>query len=53
MPKNKAIIIATESLTTNLLYEALQKNFDISKVIIENKISKFNIIKGRIKKIGL
>jgi folate-dependent phosphoribosylglycinamide formyltransferase PurN len=53
MSKTKAVIIATEGLTTNLLFESLQSQFDISKVIIENKISRSVVIRRRMKKIGL
>lgn len=50
---NKAIIIATEGLTTRLLYNALSAHWDITQVIIEEKISSKDVVKGRIKKVGV
>lgn len=53
MPGNKALIIATEGLTTNLLFESLSKEFEIQGVIIESSVSKLSVLKNRIQKIGL
>lgn len=50
--KHKAVIIATQGTTTNLLYNELQKHWNISAVILENPVSKKKIIKGRLKKVG-
>lgn len=50
--KKKIIILATEGLSTNLLYHSLKKNFIIDSVIIEEKISRKVLLKNRIKKLG-
>lgn len=49
----KIIFLAGKGEGTLFMYNALKDNFSIDKVIIENKISKMIIIKGRIKKFGL
>jgi len=51
--KKNVIILATEGQTTNLLYNQLAENYNVQKVILENKISKKTILKNRIKKLGL
>jgi len=51
--KKSVTILATKGQTTNLLYNALVKQFDVKNVIIENNISKKLIIQNRIKKIGV
>ncbi|MFK8046421.1 MAG: formyl transferase [Crocinitomicaceae bacterium] len=53
MTKKTAIIIATKGITTNLLFETLSEQLDVKSVLIEQKISKSIILKGRIKKVGL
>jgi len=53
LTKKTAIIIATEGITTNLLYETLSVELDIQSVLIERPVSKATILKRRIKKIGL
>jgi len=50
---DKVIIIATEGLTTNLLYETLSKSVDVDRVFIEPHESKRAIIKRRLKKPGV
>ena len=45
MSRNKALIIASDGLTTNLLYEVLSKDFDLVKVLIEEKEGKNTFIK--------
>lgn len=52
MKSNNVVILATEGLTTNLLYNELLLHFDHVHVIIENKISKRQILRNRAKKIG-
>jgi folate-dependent phosphoribosylglycinamide formyltransferase PurN len=51
--QNNAIIIATEGLTTNLLFESVGSNFNVSRVILEEKISGGTVAKRRVKKLGL
>jgi len=51
--KKNIVILATEGITTNMLFHKLEKYFNIKTVIIENKISKKIILKNRIKKLGL
>lgn len=52
LDKKKIVILATEGLTTNLLYNELLKYYDVQKVILENKISKKVFLKNRVKCIG-
>ncbi len=52
MSKLRAVIIATEGITTNLLFEALSSKIDVKKVLIEKPNSKSKILKRRIKSIG-
>lgn len=53
MTKKNILILATEGLTTNLLYNQLAQHFNIQDVIIEDKISAKIILKSRIKTLGL
>lgn len=52
MQNKKVIIIATPSLTTNLLYEGLSRQTEVSAVFIAPQESKVAIIKRRFKKLG-
>jgi len=53
LTKPTIVILATEGLTTNLLYNTLLNHFDVKGVIIEAKISKKIILKNRAKRVGL
>ena len=53
MQKAKVLILATQGVTTNLLYNSLAEKAIISTVILENAESKKAIIKRRIKKLGV
>jgi folate-dependent phosphoribosylglycinamide formyltransferase PurN len=53
MSKNRAIILATEGLTTDLLYQGISDEIDIAAVIIEKRESSAQKIKRRVKKIGV
>jgi len=53
LTKPTIVILATEGLTTNLLYNTLLKHFDVKGVIIEAKIAKKIILKNRVKRVGL
>ena len=53
MQKTKAIILATEGITTNLLYHTLSNHFDTVEVMLESKVSKWTFIKTRLKKLGI
>lgn len=50
--KNKAIILAQDGLTTNLLVEEVSKFWDIQKVIVEDDPSPIDMLKKRAKKVG-
>lgn len=55
MLKNKVpkiLLLATSSRSTNIFYHSVNDNYQINKVIIENKENKILFIKRRIKKIG-
>jgi methionyl-tRNA formyltransferase len=49
----KIVLLGTKSQTILFMYNALKYNFRIDKVIIENRVSNIQIIKGRIKKLGI
>lgn len=49
----KLLILATDSASTNILYNYLTKHFSVSDVIIENKVSKKTFLTYRYKKLGL
>jgi len=51
--QNNVIIIATEGLTTNLLFNGIKNDFEISRVILEPKIPSSTKVKRRIKNLGL
>jgi len=53
MDHKKIIILAGKSKSTNIVYNALSKDFDIEKIIIEEPISRIEFIKRRIKRLGL
>ena len=52
MPRKNIVILASEGLTTNLLFECLTKHYNVIGVIIEERESKSSIIKRRMKKNG-
>jgi folate-dependent phosphoribosylglycinamide formyltransferase PurN len=52
MSKIKAIILATDGMTTNMLFHGLSAELDIVKVYIEGKPSKKQLFKRRVKRIG-
>lgn len=49
----RLLILATDCDQTTILYNHLKDKYIIEKVIIENKISKWNLIKFRLKKLGI
>lgn len=53
MSKSKALILASEGVTTNLLYHCLSSHFDEVEVMIEANISKRKFLVNRFKKLGL
>lgn len=53
MKKATVVILAAECDSTTFMYNALEKDFTINKVIIEESISKKSLILRRIKKLGL
>jgi hypothetical protein len=50
--KFKIILLGSNSISTNILYNSLKSDFKIQKVIIEEKESKFLFFKRRLRKIG-
>ena len=50
--KNKIVIIATEGLTTNLLCELLELNYDVLQIMLENPESAKKKINRRFKKLS-
>jgi methionyl-tRNA formyltransferase len=52
LDKKTIIILATEGLTTNMLFHKLTPHFEVKAILIEDKISKKTILKNRAKKIG-
>jgi folate-dependent phosphoribosylglycinamide formyltransferase PurN len=53
MSYKKIVILAGSGKSTNIVYNALSKDFDIEKVIIEEPIPRIEFIKRRIKRLGL
>lgn len=51
MEKDRIVLIATKGATTDILYEELVKNYTVY-LIIEGKISSWNLLWNRYKKIG-
>ncbi|MFK7900086.1 MAG: formyl transferase [Cyclobacteriaceae bacterium] len=49
----KIIILAQESLSTNCFYNSISEEYTISSVVLEQSVSKWIIIRKRIKKLGL
>ncbi len=49
----KLLILATDSVSTNIIYSYLSRHFEVSDVIIENKVSKKTFLTYRYKKLGL
>ena len=52
MENKKVLLLLTSGLTSNVIYNALNEKFNVSKVIIEAKESKSTYLKRRIKKLG-
>ncbi len=53
MKKINIVILAGETDSTTFMYNALKKDFIIKKVIIEQPVSKKDLIMRRVKKLGL
>ncbi|WP_210486291.1 formyl transferase [Rufibacter aurantiacus] len=49
----RIVILATASESTNIVFHALNSEFSIEAVILEENISQFTFLKKRIKKLGL
>jgi folate-dependent phosphoribosylglycinamide formyltransferase PurN len=49
----KIVLLTTECIDKNIIYNELIKYFDIEKVIVEKKVSRAIFIKRRIKRLGL
>lgn len=52
MENKKVLLLLTSGLASNVIYNALNEKFNVSKVIIEAKESKSTYLKRRIKKLG-
>jgi methionyl-tRNA formyltransferase len=53
MKKLTIVILATEGQSTNMLYNALNEDYEIQKVIFEEPISKVELVKRRLKKFSI
>jgi folate-dependent phosphoribosylglycinamide formyltransferase PurN len=53
MENKKIILIAGKGFSTNIVFHALNRRFNVDTVIIEEKESKYFFIKRRIKKLGI
>src|SRR5437016_2279654 len=49
----KIVLLAGEGISTNILYHALKDDLDIYSIILEDPVSKKNLLKRRISKLGL
>lgn len=47
------VLLAGKGMSTNILYRALQKNFTITAIILEEPVSKRVFLKRRIQKLGI
>lgn len=52
MSNQKIVLLAGKGITTNILYNALNKDFTIDTIILEESISKKEFLKKRIKHLG-
>ena len=48
----KLVLLGSSSDSTNILHNSIGKHFNIVKVIIEEKESKYKFLKRRLRKIG-
>lgn len=53
MNGSKIVLLAGKGITTNILYNALNEEFNIEKIILEESISKKEFLKKRIKRLGI
>jgi phosphoribosylglycinamide formyltransferase-1 len=49
---NRAVILAQDGLTTQLLFEEVSKHWDVAAVVLEQKPDTSKILKSRAKKVG-
>ncbi|OOG78357.1 hypothetical protein, partial [Flavobacterium sp. A45] len=49
----RIVLLGGKSQTTLFMYNALKYSFQIDKVIIENSVPSIQLIKGRVKKLGI
>jgi folate-dependent phosphoribosylglycinamide formyltransferase PurN len=52
MNKHKLLILATEGISTNILYNSLEKEYNIEAIILEQPVARKQFLKKRIKKLG-
>ena len=52
MSNQTIVLLAGRGVSTNILYRALQKDFTITAIILEEPVSKISFLKKRIKKLG-
>lgn len=49
----RIVMMAGKGMSTNILYQALQQDFEIEKVILEDKVNKSAFLKKRVKHLGI
>ncbi len=53
MNSPKIVLLAGKGISTNILYNALIKDFNVTAIILEEPLSKKQFLKKRIKKLGI
>ena len=53
MKHSKIVLLAGKGLTTNILYNAINEEFNIEEIILEESVSKKEFLKKRIKNLGI
>jgi folate-dependent phosphoribosylglycinamide formyltransferase PurN len=53
MNKHRLLILATEGISTSILYNSLKNEYVIEAIVIEQPLSRKEFLKKRIKKLGL
>ncbi len=50
---SRLVLLATEGVSTNVVYHALEREFTSVEVIIENHVPRYQHLKRRVKKLGI
>jgi folate-dependent phosphoribosylglycinamide formyltransferase PurN len=53
MQKKKLVLLVSDSSSTRAVFNALEKEFHVEKVILESQVPRLTFLKRRIKKLGL